>query len=323
MKPQPTKSQASNTPFAAAAIAELGWWQAHRFLLLRRMVQLSLIGLFALGPLFGIWILKGNLSASLLLDSIPFADPLASLQLLMSGHLPELSLLVGAGLIALFYGIAGGRVFCSWVCPVNLVTDLASWLRRRLHLPRTTELPRHLRYYLLGLVLLLPAVTGILVWEWVNPVPVLYRAMLFGSVGGLWLLAAIFLLDLFVAERAWCGHLCPTGALFGLLGKFSPIKVVATKAKDCNNCMDCFAVCPERQVLKPALKGTNPIILSQDCTQCGRCIDVCAKRVFRYQHRFIQAGAHPSTDTETDNNTMTQPQSKIRQHIAPKAENDQ
>lgn len=311
--PKADKSQTQGEqPAFSAAITELGWWGAHKYLLLRRLVQLGLLALFALGPIFGIWIFKGNLSASLLLDTVPFADPLASLQLLIAGHIPELSLLIGAGIVVLFYAIAGGRVFCSWVCPVNLVTDAASWLRRKLNLPRTSELPRNLRYYLLGLVLLLPLLTGSLVWEWVNPVPLLYRAVLFGGLSGLWILVAIFLLDLFIAERAWCGHLCPTGVLFGLFGKWSPIKIVATKANDCNNCMDCFTVCPERQVLKPALKGQQPVITSTDCTQCGRCIDVCAKRVFSYQTRFARTQAQ----------TESQP-SKIRQHIAPKAENDQ
>lgn len=317
MSIQPTPPKSKST-FAAAAVAELGWWGAHKYLLLRRLTQLSLLGLFALGPILGIWLFKGNLSASVLLDTVPLADPMATLQVLMTGHMPEVSLLLGAVVIALGYAIAGGRVFCSWVCPVNLVTDTASWLRRKLSLPRTSELPRNLRYYLLALVLLLPAVTGLLVWEWVNPVPVLYRAVLFGSFGGLWILAAIFLLDLFIAERAWCGHLCPTGALFGLLGKLSPVKIVATRARDCDNCMDCFAVCPERQVLKPALKGENPVIHSKDCTQCGRCIDVCAKRVFRYQTRFTRANTDSKLHCQSEFET-----NKIRQHIAPKAENDQ
>lgn len=313
-----SKAKAHTLNEHAAAIAELGWFGAHKYLLLRRIVQLGLLGLFALGPLLGIWLFKGNLSASLLLDTIPFADPLASMQLLLAGHIPELSLLVGAGLVTAFYALAGGRVFCSWVCPVNLVTDTASWLRRKLNLPRTSELPRNLRYYLLALVLLLPLLTGSLIWEWINPVPLVYRAVLFGSLSGLWVLAAIFLLDLFIAERAWCGHLCPTGALFGLVGKWSPIKIVASKASACDNCMDCFAVCPERQVLKPALKGQNPVITSPDCTQCGRCIDVCAKRVFSYQHRFTFANTHSNTQLSTESTLPN-----IRQHIATKAENDQ
>ncbi|MCL1092201.1 quinol dehydrogenase ferredoxin subunit NapH [Shewanella kaireitica] len=272
--------------FAQAAIDELGWWQAHKFLFLRRLSQVSVFAMFAIGPWFGLWLLKGNLSASELLSVVPLSDPLASLQVLLTGHIPELSLILGAVIIALFYALLGGRVFCSWVCPVNMVTDLASWLRRKMNLPRTSEMPRNLRYYLLALVLILPVLTGMTVWEWVNPVPVLYRAVLFSAGSGLWILAAIFLLDLFISERAWCGHLCPTGALFALLGKASPVKVSAVNAKDCDNCMDCFDVCPERQVLKPALRGQQPMITDSDCTQCGRCIDVCAQRVFQYQNRI-------------------------------------
>jgi ferredoxin-type protein NapH len=54
--------------------------------------------------------------------------------------------------------------------------------------------------------------------------------------------------------------------------------------------MDCFKVCPEPQVIKPALKGADkglgPVILSRDCTNCGRCIDCCAEDVFRFGTRF-------------------------------------
>ena len=272
--------------FAQAAIDELGWWRAHKFLFLRRTSQLSVFTLFAIGPWFGLWFLKGNLSSSELLGIIPLSDPLASLQVLMTGHIPELSMLLGALIITLFYVIVGGRVFCSWVCPVNVITDGASWLRRQFNLPRTSEMPKNLRYYLLVMVLGLPLLTGITVWEWVNPVPLFYRAMLFGVGSGLWILLAIFLLDLFISERAWCSHLCPTGALFALIGKLSPVKVSAVNAKNCDNCMDCFTVCPERQVLKPALKGKKMMITNSDCTQCGRCIDVCAQHVFQYQNRI-------------------------------------
>ncbi|NKF49294.1 quinol dehydrogenase ferredoxin subunit NapH [Shewanella sp. WXL01] len=274
--------------FAEEAINQLGWFGAHKFLLLRRLTQVAVFSLFAIGPALGLWLLKGNLSSSILLDTVPLSDPLVTLQVLASGHLPEASLLIGALVIALTYAIVGGRVFCSWVCPVNIITDTASWIRRKFKFPRINALPKNLRYYMLALVLLLPMVTGVTVWEWMNPVPIVYRAALFGAGSGLWVLAMILLLDTFVAERAWCSHLCPTGAMFSLIGKVSPIKVSATNAKDCNNCMDCFTVCPERQVLKPVLRkgATELTINDSDCTLCGRCIDVCAPRVFEYKNRF-------------------------------------
>lgn len=280
-------------------------WQRNRFLLLRRLSQLVVLVSFLLGPVTGIWILKGNLSSSVLLDTVPLADPLVTLQTLTSGHLPQASLLLGGALILAIYGLLGGRSFCSWVCPVNLVTDLAAWLRQKLHLPRTAELPKSLRWYLLALVLILPALTGLLVWEWVNPVPVLYRAALFGGLGGLWLLAGIFLLDLFVSERAWCGHLCPTGALFSVVGKVSPLRLAATRPQACDMCMKCFDVCPERQILKPVLRGNSPKLVDASCTSCGRCIDVCDQQVFSFSNRCratpcreVTSASKPNSDIQ-------------------------
>lgn len=93
-----------------------GFWQANRWLILRRLSQVIVLGLFLLGPLAGIWILKGNLSASMVLDTVPLADPFIVMQSVLAGHFPELSVLLGAGIITVFYAVLGGRVFCSWVC---------------------------------------------------------------------------------------------------------------------------------------------------------------------------------------------------------------
>ncbi|HHI81978.1 MAG TPA: hypothetical protein ENJ99_02390, partial [Rhizobiales bacterium] len=64
------------------AVAAKGWFGAHKYLLARRAVQLAILGLFMLGPVAGFTILKGNLSASLLFETIPMTDPLLFLQML-------------------------------------------------------------------------------------------------------------------------------------------------------------------------------------------------------------------------------------------------
>lgn len=56
-------------------------------------------------PWLGVWILHGNYSSSLLLDAIPFTDPLITLQSLASGHLP------GDG------GVNGSSYHHGAVCP--------------------------------------------------------------------------------------------------------------------------------------------------------------------------------------------------------------
>ncbi|MCG9094070.1 quinol dehydrogenase ferredoxin subunit NapH [Laribacter hongkongensis] len=270
------------------------FWQRHRWLILRRLSQLSVLGLFAgsgalAGCLGGVWVLKGNLTASRVLDTVPLTDPFVLAQSLAAGHLPQLTALLGAVIVAGFYLVAGGRVFCSWVCPVNLVTDCAGWSRRRLGLKGGRMPPRSLRRWLLAAVLLASAFSGSMVWELVNPVSLLHREILFGAGIGLVLVLAVFIYDLVIAQRGWCGHVCPMGAAYGLIGRASLLRVSAPARARCDDCMDCFAVCPEPQVIKPALKGdaqSSPVILNGDCTNCGRCIDVCAQDVFRFSHRF-------------------------------------
>lgn len=69
-----------------AAVAQLGWWKAHRFLILRRLTQLSVLLAFWSGPFWDVWLFKGNLSGSVLFDVVPFTDPLIAAQTLASGH---------------------------------------------------------------------------------------------------------------------------------------------------------------------------------------------------------------------------------------------
>lgn len=280
----------ANFKLAQEAVEAKGWWQSHRYLLLRRLSQLTILLLFLVGPWFGWWLVKGNLNYSLTLGVLPLADPLVLLQSLLTGHVPERNAILGVVIVLVFYGLVGGRVYCSWVCPINLVTDSASALRRRLDIRGGGDLPRETRFWLLGLILVLAATTGTIVWELVNPVSMLPRGLIFGMGAGWLLIAGIFLFDLFVMKRGWCSHVCPVGAFYSLIGRFGLLRVTAAKREACHDCLDCFVVCPEQHVIKLPLKGAkkdaSPIILSGDCTNCGRCIDVCSKDVFSWTTRF-------------------------------------
>ncbi|HJW03362.1 MAG TPA: quinol dehydrogenase ferredoxin subunit NapH [Azospira sp.] len=271
------------------AVAKRGWLAAHRWLLLRRLSQTLILGLFLLGPWAGVWLVKGNLASSLTLGVLPLTDPYLLLQSLAAGQLPYKTALLGGAIVLAGYLLLGGRVYCAWVCPVNPVTDAAAWLRRRLGLKGGRVPDADTRLWLLGLTLVAAFATGRLAWEWVNPVSMLQRGLIFG-VGSAWgVVLAVFLYDLLVAPRGWCGHLCPMGAFYGLLGRFALVRVSASRRSTCDDCMDCFAVCPEPQVIRPALKGSGtPLIRSSDCTTCGRCIDVCGQNVFKLTTRFDQ-----------------------------------
>lgn len=278
------------TAIGIEALQAKGWWRTHRWLLLRRLSQLAVMALFMIGPWLGIWLIKGNLNHSRTLDILPMTDPLVLLQSLAAGHPAERDALLGLAVVLLLYLIIGGRAYCSWVCPVNIVTDAAAWLRRRIGIKGSAHISRTARYWILGMTLALAAITGTIAWELINPVSMLHRGLIFGMGAGWMVILAVFLFDLFVMSRGWCGHLCPVGACYSLIGRWSLLRVSASRRESCNNCMDCFAVCPEPQVLrlplKGAPKGAGPVVTSPNCTNCGRCIDICSKDVFSLGSRF-------------------------------------
>lgn len=283
----------SNSPKNAGREARetLGWWHAYRFLILRRACQLGVILMFLSGPLWNLWILKGNYSASLLFDVIPLTDPLITAESLSAGHLPEWKTLLGAGIIVAIYAVVASKAFCGWICPLNIVTDCASWLRRKLGIRQSAKLPRQLRYGILAMILIGSAFSGSLLWEWINPVAALGRVFVYGLGATLWLVLVVFLFDLLIVEHGWCGHLCPIGATYGLISAKSLVRIKVQDRAKCDRCMDCYHVCPEPQVLRIPLNGKpdeSQIVLSKDCISCGRCIDVCAEKVFTFSSRFAQ-----------------------------------
>lgn len=267
-----------------AAIQNLGWWKAHRFLILRRISQFSIIALFMAGPTWGVF--KGNLSSSTLFDVVPFTDPLLLLQTITAGHLPEFTAILGALIVVALYAVIAPRAFCAWVCPLNIVTDLAAWLRRKLNLKASYSWPKSLRYWLIPVLLIGSAISGSALWVWIDPVSALHRGLIFGMGAGWMLIVLVFLLDLLLVEHGWCGHLCPLGATYGIIGKQSIMRVTATDRNACTKCMDCFNVCPEPQVLREPLKDGDIRVMDQDCISCGRCIDVCSEKVFEFKTRY-------------------------------------
>ncbi|EGQ9062811.1 quinol dehydrogenase ferredoxin subunit NapH [Vibrio parahaemolyticus] len=266
------------------AIEKLGWWRAHRFLVLRRLCQLTIIALFMAGPTLGV--LTGNLSSSMLLDTVPLSDPLIVLQALATGHIPEFNALLGVVIVVVFYAILAPRAFCAWVCPLNIVTDLAAWLRRKFNIKASYRWSPAIRYWLIPVLMLGSALSGAILWTWLDPVAALHRGLVFGIGAGWVLIALVFVLDLLLVEHGWCGHLCPLGATYGVIGRKSLLRVTAVRREDCTKCMDCFYVCPEPEVLRQPLKEGDRRVMDQNCISCGRCLDVCPEHVFEFKTRL-------------------------------------
>ncbi len=248
----------------------------NKFLIARRIVQISILLLFFTGNYYGWKILTGNLSTSFLFGKIPLSDPYAVLQMFVAGAVISSNLLIGAAIILLFYAVIGGRAFCSWVCPVNIITDAANWTRRKFGFDMVSKRQpstRNLRYWIIIISLIISFFLGLAAFEFVSPISMVHRGLVFGMGFGWATIAVLYLFDLFVLKNGWCGHLCPLGGFYSIIGKFRLLKV-RHNTQACTGCMKCKVVCPEVEVLHMIDKESIPVT-SGECTNCGRCIDVC------------------------------------------------
>ena len=273
----------------------------YKYLILRRITQFTVLFLYFGANAYGWKILMGNLSFSKLFDKIPLTDPYAFLQMLFAGAVISSDLIAGVIIILLFYAIIGGRAYCSWVCPVNLITDFAAWIRRITHHEKDNLISamkiRKFRYAFLIVMLIFSAIIGAAAFEFISPIGIFTRGVAFTfGFGWVWLFI-IFLFDAFVLKNGWCGHICPVGAMYSLVGSKSLIKVYHTK-ENCTNCGNCLTICPENQVLSPVINKKTDFITGIECTNCGRCIEVCDDNALKFSLRnYIKGETNEKTST--------------------------
>jgi len=265
-------------------------FREYKFLIVRRISQISIMLLFVGGNLFGWHLLRGNLSTSKVFDIVPLTDPYAVLQIMAAGRFVSAEALLGGLIIVLFFGLIAGRSFCSWVCPLNIVTDFANWLRKKTGINEPEKLPvisRKTRYWVIVTSLAVSSATGIAAFEWISPISMLHRGIIFGMGMGWTLVLAVFFFDFFVQKNGFCGHLCPLGGLYSLITRFSLVRVRHSR-EQCTLCMKCLEICPEQQVL-PMLGKSSSAVLSGECTNCGRCIEVCDYHAMKFGMRIRSA----------------------------------
>lgn len=257
--------------------------KTYRYLISRRIVQLSLLLLFAGSNYFGWTVLRGNFSAASLFETIPLADPYALLQMLFAGFIAASDIFLGTIIILFIYALVAGRMFCSWICPMNIVADTSIYVRKKLNISPTLKFSRKTRYGVLILGLVLSSILGFGAFEAISPISILHRGIIYGMGAGWAIILAIFLFDIAGTKNGWCGHLCPLGAFYSVIGKYSIIKIKHNQP-NCTNCNKCFEVCHEAQVLD--IIGTQSgIINSSECTNCGRCIEVCDDNALNFRLR--------------------------------------
>jgi ferredoxin-type protein NapH len=168
-------------------------------------------------------------------------------------------------------------------------------MRQRLPISTLFALNRNIRYFVLATALILSAISGVAAFEWVSPVGMAHRGIIFGMGMGFLALIAIFLFDLLILKNGWCGHLCPLGGFWSLVGKTALIRVRFDKAS-CTHCGECAKVCPEPQVLNLKKLEQTGYVVPGECSNCGRCTALCPEGSLNFDLRPLIHRHHPAPE---------------------------
>jgi len=253
--------------------------------------------LFFLSFFIDFQLLEGTLNGSRLLG-FHMIDPFTALEIFAAEHHIHTNVIIGSATLIVFYFLAGGKAYCSWVCPYGLLSEIGERIHQKLVRKKIIKERKHnpnIRFLFWGIFLVAAAIDGYLVFEILNPIGIMSRAITYGwSLALIWVVV-ILLIEIFYSRRAWCKYVCPVGTTYNMLGWVSLTKVQWDMDK-CDHCGACLNACFEEHVLefiKPkhdkerAKKGiSKQVVVNGDCTLCGRCFDVCHTDAYNYEFRL-------------------------------------
>jgi len=217
---------------------------------------------------------------------IPFADPLAILQLSVKNLYLTLDNIIGA-LLPLSLAFLFGTVFCSWMCPFGLLSELGQSVRRRIwgKKKKAWNLPdRGFRFkmtvFSLGFIAFFifsttPILNQLSMPAWYARFFQYYFGQDFISLCFLFILALLGL-EFVAGRRLWCKYVCPQSILISLAKQLNPKRMqVAFDAEKCickPGYERCEAACTLR--LQPKILYEKAEL---ECSNCADCVVACAR----------------------------------------------
>nr|WP_238881819.1 4Fe-4S binding protein [Clostridium sp. YIM B02551] len=185
--------------------------------------------------------------------------------------------------ITLILALIFRRSFCGLICPFGTLQEFVGIIgkkifRKRFIMHSKIDKPlRYLKYIvLLGTLYFAWQTTGL----WVDPydpwaayghisagITSLTTEYLVGTI-----MLVIVLVGSMLYDRFFCKYLCPMGAVYGIISKISPSKIVRNEDA-CVNCGLCSKSCPMN------IKVANvKEVTSAECISCQRCVISCPKK---------------------------------------------
>ncbi len=246
----------------------------------RRITQTAAaLMLFAVPALTirGIYVISGSFY-SLAIGPLSISDPLCVLQVILS-TLSVTATLILSIMVPLIIACIFGRVFCSWVCPQNAISELFDFIARKGGIKRALEVkPTPVpRYILLVVLLAATLLAGFPVASLISLPGIISlqatRYIYEGVIGAESALVCIAILsECFLVRRAWCNFICPVGGLLGAFRLKRTMKVAYTgdEKHTCSRCFECKNACQ---------LGLDPMggVIYPLCHNCGDCIAACER----------------------------------------------
>ncbi len=273
----------------------------------QRSIQLLMLAVFLVLLLLTAFPLPRAipLNAFFQMDPLLFLGVLFSTGTLMPG--------IAAILLIVFFTLLIGRFFCGYICPLGTTLDLTQPLFNKDHKTSVSaDFPglRKVKYLFL-LLLLVAALLGLNLFHWGSPLSLagrmyaiivlpLLNFLLFPMVdtiipglkdapilsfvsrdyqyNGLLFFSVFFTLILglnSLAPRFWCRYLCPSGAIFSLLGKRPLLR--RRVSEECIDCGICTSGCPMQAIsLEPRQTSHS------ECIACRKCSRICPKQAIDF-----------------------------------------
>jgi len=255
----------------------------------RRALQIGVALAFILIPLlnhFRISYFTGNF-LSFNAVGLPLADPLAVLQITIKNYYLSVDLLIGAG-IAFGLAMILGTVFCSWICPFGLFSELMHTLSKKI-LPKTykgltikgTGFRIKIFLFSLGLAGFLffsttPVLNQLSLPAWYSRIFQFYFEQKHISLAIIFLMV-ILLVEFAARRRLWCLYICPQSFLIIVAKLANPQRLKVGFQEE-----NCLCKKDQDPCLQSCSLSLNPKrfdnVLETGCNNCGDCIVACKKR---------------------------------------------
>jgi polyferredoxin len=174
------------------------------------------------------------------------------------------------------------RSFCSWICPIALVSEF-SWKTGYRFFRKNPKLPTWLDIVVRGLKYILmvffiysiaiamsPGALQEFIQSDYHKIADVRLLDFFLRISPFALIVVLMLLALSIVLRnPFCRYICPYGALLGLVATISPLRVTRDTDR-CVECGVCSQVCPTYIDVK-----NKKSVASPECIGCWRCISHC------------------------------------------------